>query len=91
MSLTTLIVGGLLVALALVFFVAPHASSAPDGLEKVAADHQMDTGERVSTVADSPLADYSVRGVDNSGLGIGLAGALGVAITLGMRSPPPNS
>lgn len=83
-SITTLVVGGLLGALALVFFVGPHASSSPDGLEKVAADHQLDTGKRASTVAGSPLAHYSVSGVDDSGLSKGLAGALGVAITLGI-------
>ena len=100
-SLTTLVVGGLLVSLALVFFVAPHASSAPDGLQKVAAEHKMDSGERGSAVADTPLADYRVPRVDDAGLSTGLAGALGVAISLGIaltatklltarRSRPPS-
>ena len=37
-----LIVAGLLVALALAAFASPFASTEPDGLNKVAADHGLD-------------------------------------------------
>ena len=79
----TFIVLGVLVALALVFFVAPHASTAPDGLSKVGIDHKLDANAKPSAVAGSPLANYSVKGVDDTGLSRGIAGATGVLITLG--------
>ena len=75
------IVAGLLVALALAFFVSPHASSSPDGLEKVAAQRALDTDTRPHTMAGGPLADYAVRGVDDPALSTGLAGVVGVAAT----------
>jgi hypothetical protein len=34
--------------------------------------------------ADGPLADYSVRGVDNEALSTGLSGLIGVLITFGV-------
>ncbi len=41
-ALWLFVVGGLLVALALAFFVSPYASSSPDGLNKVAEDKGFD-------------------------------------------------
>jgi cobalt/nickel transport system permease protein len=75
---------GLAVALVLAFFVSPYASSSPDGLEKVAADKGLDTGVNDHAAGDSPLADYAVKGVDNSRLSTGLAGVLGVVLTFGL-------
>lgn len=72
---------GLAVAVALAFVVAPHASSDPDGLEKVAADHGIDASADQHALVDAPLADYSVAGLDDSGLGTGIAGAVGIAAT----------
>jgi cobalt/nickel transport protein len=102
--------GGLLVALLLAGVVSSFASSAPDGLDSVArrgctfdADGRitggncMAAGERDSATADSPLADYGVRGVDNPYLSTGLSGVLGVLVTfavagglvwLARRRPP---
>ena len=62
---------------------SPFASSSPDGLEKVAADKGIDVAARDSAAADSPVADYSVNGVDNDNVSTALAGLVGVAITLG--------
>ena len=70
----------LLVGVALVVFVAPHASSSPDGLGKVSADEGFDTGT-AHDLSDGPLADYSVDGVDNEGMSTALAGTLGVLVT----------
>jgi cobalt/nickel transport system permease protein len=81
MKIGALVVAGLLVALGLAFFVSPHASSSPDGLEKVAADKALDRGEKPHAMADGPLADYAVKGVDDASLSTGLAGVIGVAIT----------
>ena len=76
------VVAGLLVALALAFFVSPEASSSPDGLEKVAIDEGFAGEAADHGMADSPLADYGVEGVDDERFSVGLAGVMGVAITL---------
>ena len=73
--------GGLLVAVLLVIFVAPRASSSPDGLEKVAAEQGIDRDARPSAVADGPLADYGVKGVDHEAVGTVVAGLVGIAVT----------
>ncbi len=72
---------GLLVAFGLAFFVSPYASSQPDGLNKVAADKGFDQSVKASPTDDSPLAGYSVSGVDNTKLSKGLSGIIGVALT----------
>ena len=71
---------GLAVALILAFFVSPYASSDPDGLEKVSIDQGFDDTARDHALADAPLADYGVEGVDDTRLSTGLAGIIGVAI-----------
>jgi cobalt/nickel transport system permease protein len=80
-STRTFVLVGVAVALVLAFLVSPHASSSPDGLEKVAADKGIDVGVKDHAMADSPLADYAVKGVDNTSLSTGLAGIVGVAVT----------
>jgi len=75
------VAAGLAVALVLAFFVSPHVSSQPDGLEKVAADNGLDTGAQAHPLGAGPLADYSVHGVDDPSIGTGLAGVIGVAVT----------
>ena len=73
---------GLLVAVALAAVVSFYASSQPDGLEKVAGDEGFLASAEDHDLADSPLADYGVRGVDDDRLSVGLAGLAGVAVTL---------
>jgi hypothetical protein len=72
----------LLVALVLAGGVSIFASSAPDGLEKVAEDKGFIGTAQDHELADSPLADYGVKGVENSRLSGGLAGVIGVTLTL---------
>lgn len=72
---------GLLIGLALAAFVSPFASSSPDGLERVSADEGFGALAREHDLAEAPLADYGVEGVDDPRLGAGLAGAIGVTIT----------
>ncbi len=79
-STRILIVAGLVLAAALALLVAPRASSSPDGLEKVAADHQLDAGAKPSATDGSPLAGYAVGGRD-SALSTGIAGVAGIAAT----------
>ncbi|MFF2192455.1 energy-coupling factor ABC transporter permease [Streptomyces sp. NPDC058157] len=73
---------GLVTALVLAGFVSFYASSSPDGLEKVAADKGIDAKTREHATADSPLADYSVKDVDDARLSGGLAGVIGVGATV---------
>ncbi len=80
-SIVGLVVVGLVVAFALATFVSPFASSSPDGLEKVAVDNALDTDVEDHALADAPLADYGVEGVDNERVSTGLAGLIGVAVT----------
>jgi len=83
-GLAAIVVGGLIVALGLAFLVSPLASSSPDGLERVATDEGfIDTAED-HDLADSPLADYGIDGMEDESLSTGLAGIVGVAITFGL-------
>ncbi|MEW5631222.1 energy-coupling factor ABC transporter permease [Streptomyces hydrogenans] len=77
-------IGGVVTALVLAGVVSFYASASPDGLEKVAADQGIDAKaeEYEHATADSPLADYGVRGVDSARLSGGLAGVIGVGVTL---------
>ncbi len=73
---------GLAVAFAIALFASPFASSAPDGMSRVAIDHGIDSTEKASPVEDgSPVGGYAVRGVGHEGVSTGLAGAIGVAGT----------
>jgi cobalt/nickel transport protein len=73
---------GLLVALVIAGVGSYYASGSPDGLEWSAEKEGfLDTAEDSAT-ADSPLADYGVSGVDDGRLSGGLAGVIGVAVTL---------
>jgi hypothetical protein len=83
-NLRMLLLGGLLVAIGLALIVSGFASSAPDGLEKVAEDKGFLETARDHVFADGPLADYSVKGVDNERLSTGLSGLIGVLITFGI-------
>ncbi len=78
----TLLIAGAVVALILAGVVSFYASQSPDGLEKVAADKGMDEKVEEHGLADSPLADYGVEGVDDERVSGGLAGVLGVGATL---------
>ncbi|MFI1375144.1 energy-coupling factor ABC transporter permease [Streptomyces longwoodensis] len=75
-------VSGLVTSLVLAGFVSYYASSSPDGLEKVAADHGIDRKAEQHAGADSPLADYGVKDVEDARLSGGLAGVIGVGVTV---------
>lgn len=80
-TLVAFVAGGLAVALSLAFFLSPRASSSPDGLEKVAMEKGFIDAAEDSAVADGPLADYAVSGVEHESFSTGLAGLIGVAVT----------
>ncbi|MCP3782806.1 PDGLE domain-containing protein [Micromonospora sp. A3M-1-15] len=91
------VLGGLLVALLLAGVVSNYASAHPDGLDSsllkgctVNADHEIAGGScpaqqaKDHELADSPLADYGIRGVSNGFLSTGLSGVLGVLLTFAL-------
>jgi cobalt/nickel transport protein len=73
---------GLLVALLVAGVASYYASPHPDGLEWSAEQEGFLDTARDSATADSPLADYTVSGIDDGRLSGGLAGIAGVAVTL---------
>jgi cobalt/nickel transport system permease protein len=83
-NLKLFLMAGLLVAVGLAIFVSPFAGSSPDGLERVAIDKGFDNSARDHAFVNGPLADYTVKGVDDDRISGGLAGLIGVLITFGV-------
>ncbi|MFJ4006704.1 energy-coupling factor ABC transporter permease [Streptomyces sp. NPDC090023] len=81
-SRRTLWITGLVTSLVLAGFVSFYASANPDGLEKVAHDKGIDRKTEPHHSSDSPLADYGVKDVANARLSGGLAGVIGVGVTV---------
>ena len=82
-------VGGLLLALGLAIFLAPFASKAPDGLERVAQDKgflERAEGRGRGKGFPSPIPDYALPGVRNGALATALAGLAGTLIAFGLTS-----
>ncbi|MEU2155636.1 energy-coupling factor ABC transporter permease [Streptomyces sp. NPDC019396] len=79
-------IAGLVASLVLAGFVSFYASANPDGLEKVAADQGIDRNVEEHAAADSPLADYGFKDVENVRLSGGLAGVIGVGATAAVGS-----
>lgn len=78
-----LVLGGLLLAALLLAGVASyHASSDPDGLNRVAEDEGFAATEEDHAAAEGPLAGYETAGVDNARLSGGLAGVAGAGVVL---------
>ncbi|TLS40407.1 cobalt ABC transporter permease [Streptomyces montanus] len=73
---------GLAASLVLAGFVSFYASADPDGLEKVAADKGIDAKTEEHATADSPLADYGIEGLTDARISGGLAGVIGVGVTV---------
>ncbi|GAA2240728.1 hypothetical protein GCM10010145_03130 [Streptomyces ruber] len=76
------LLAGLAISLLLAGVVSFYASAAPDGLEKAAADEGIEAGAGEHGAAGSPLADYGVRGITDGRLSGGLAGVIGVGLTV---------
>lgn len=71
----------LAVAVGLATAASPYASSAPDGLEKVAGDKAfLDRGR----AHEAPVPDYAVPGVDDARVATGLAGFAGTLVVFGL-------
>lgn len=82
MRTRTFVLVALAVTLLLAGVASYYASSHPDGLEHVAEQTGfLDTADD-HPVGDGPMADYDVRGVDSPRIAGGLAGVVGVVVTL---------
>jgi len=81
-----LLIAGFAVSLFIAGFASYYASSSPDGLEKVAEDTGFIETAKENTNADTTLADYGVKGVDNERLSTGTAGVIGVLATAGVST-----
>ncbi|MEV6107767.1 energy-coupling factor ABC transporter permease [Streptomyces sp. NPDC051940] len=77
---------GLAAAVVLAGIVSFYASADPDGLEKVATDQGIAAKQQDHGLGDSPLADYGVKDVGDARLSGGLAGVIGVGVTLAAGS-----
>lgn len=86
MSRRTFFAAFLLVSLLVAGGLSYYASSHPDGLEHVAEQTGFLDSAEDSPTADSPLADYQTRGVDDTRLSGGIAGVAGALATLGAVS-----
>lgn len=75
------LIGGLLAAAALAAFLSPFASSSPDGLEKIAADHGfLEKGDGPPVWSWSVVPDYIVPHVGDERVATGLAGLAGTLL-----------
>ncbi|MFB4423806.1 energy-coupling factor ABC transporter permease [Streptomyces sp. QL37] len=77
---------GLAAAVVLAGVVSFYASASPDGLEKVAADKGIDEKVQEHDAAGSPLADYGIEDISNARVSGGLAGVIGVGVTVAVGS-----
>lgn len=84
MSRRTFLVSFFLVSLLVAGGLSFYASSHPDGLEYVAEQTGFLETADEHDAADSPFADYGTSGVDDARLSGGLAGVVGVLVTLGV-------
>jgi cobalt/nickel transport protein len=82
MRTRALVLSGLLVALFLAGFVSFYASSHPDGLEHVAETTGFLGSAEEHPAGDGPFADYATKGVDDARVSGGVAGVVGVLVTL---------
>lgn len=82
MKTRTLVGVGVLVALLIAGVASYYASSAPDGLNRVAEDQGFASTERENPTADGPLAGYRAKGVGNDRLSTLVAGVGGSLVVL---------
>jgi hypothetical protein len=78
------LVAGLVVALLIAGVASYYASAHPDGLEYVAGKTGFLDSAEDSPAAESPFADYSTAGVEDTRLSGGLAGVVGCLVVLAL-------
>lgn len=72
------VIAGLVIAALVVVFLAPAASSDPDGLDRVSEDKGF--VEKAKEPVYELLPDYTVPGIDNEWATVVLSGLIGVGI-----------
>jgi len=78
------ILAALLISLLLAGLVSPFASSAPDGLERVAENKGFQAkGEGARAWRFAPIPDYVVRGIGDERTATAIAGVLGTLLVFG--------
>lgn len=75
---------GLALALIVALFLSPLASTAPDGLEKVAKDYGFMDKEEGTSVFKAPLPGYTLPGFKNEKLAASVLALLGTVIIFGI-------
>lgn len=80
-------ISGLGIALGVAVFLSPFASSDPDGLDRVAQDHQFDSKALEDTPARrlpfyNLFDEYAIRGVPEQ-VATPIAGLIGTLVTFG--------
>ncbi len=78
-----LIAYGLALTVALVVFVAPFASKAPDGLERVAATLGF-AHHTVPSLLPAPMSDYQIPGIGSALVATGVTGFLGTVLVFAL-------
>lgn len=75
------VLAGILISLALAFFLSPWASPFPDGLERVAEDKGFLARAEGEPLFKAPIPDYAWPGVNSETLATSLAGLFGTLLT----------
>ena len=80
-AIALLLIVGLLGSVVVAGLASLYASEDPDGLERVAQEHEIAESGQESATGDSPLADYGFEGVEDEGVASGLSAGVGLGIT----------
>ncbi len=78
----SLIAAGLVIAIALAI-LSPLASSAPDGLERVAEKLGF-VGRTAKSVIHAPLPDYHIPGIGSAAMATAVAGVIGTILAFAL-------
>jgi cobalt/nickel transport system permease protein len=83
-SFRQILIFGLVISCGLVIFIAPLASSWPDGLERVAENLGFAGKASQTAILKSPLPDYQTPGVSSVDISTIMAGLLGVLVVFAL-------
>ncbi len=79
-----ILIFGLIISCGLIIFIAPFASSWPDGLERVAENLGFAQKASETAILKSPIPDYQTPGIGSATISTILAGLIGVLIIFGL-------
>jgi cobalt/nickel transport system permease protein len=85
MSTAMFVAAGLILAVGLAAFLSPFASALPDGLERVAEDHNFaGKADAPGVWKGAPAPNYALPGIGNKSVATSLAGTIGTAGVAGI-------